>query len=350
MTIMKKINSLLFMAIAAGSILVACEKTETEPGDQDQGTMNGYGVIVANEGNFGWGNASLSYYDKVNDTIYHDLFYKANGENLGDVFQSVTVFNDLAYLVINNSGKIEVVDPQSFERKGLIEGLVSPRYMLPVSETKAYVSDLFGSHLVIVDLESHEITGEIAMNGWTESMIRAGDRVLATGVQSGYVYEIDPQTDKLTDSIYLPPGPISMAKDAGENIWVLAGGAPFFKSHPALYRIETNNLKISGKYLLPNPDMMYSNLVTCPDGETLYFLGGGVYTMSATVNEPQVELLIPSNGSFYYALAVDPDNGDIYVSDPIDFVQEGKILRYNNMGVLQGTTQAGIIPGYFSFY
>lgn len=347
---MTKIRSLFFMALAAGSILVSCEKTETEPGDQNQEAMNGQGVIIANEGNFGWGNASLSYYDKVNDAIYHDLFYQANGEKLGDVFQSVTVFNDLAYLVINNSGKIEVVDLETFQRKDLIEGLLSPRYILPVSEKKAYVSDLFGYHLVIVDLESHEITGEIAMNGWTESMIRAGDRVLATGVQSGYVYEIDPQADKLTDSLYLPPGPISMVKGASEHIWILAGGAPYFKSHPALYKIETNSLKIASKYLLPNPDMMYSNLVTCPDGETLYFLGGGVYAMSATGNEPQVELLIPSNGGFYYALGVDPDNGEIYVSDPIDFVQEGKVLRYNNEGVLLGSIQAGIIPGYFSFY
>ncbi len=347
---MKKIKCLFYIVIAAGITLVSCEKTETEPRDPEQETMSGQGVIVANEGNFGWGNASLSYYDKVNDTIYHDLFYHANGESLGDVFQSVTVFNDLAYLVINNSGKIEVVDPETFQRKGSIEGLVSPRYMLPVSEEKAYVSDLFGNHVVIVDLESHEIAGEIPVNGWTESLIRAGERVFVTGMQSGYIYEIDPQTDKLTDSLYLPPGPVSMVKDVNEHIWVLAGGAPFFKSHPAIYQIEKNSLKIANKHLLPNPDMMYSNLVICPEGKTLYFLGGGLYSMSATGSDPQIELLIPSNGSFYYALGVDPENGELYVSDPIDFVQEGKVLRYNKEGVFLGAIEAGIIPGHFSFY
>src|SRR6478752_3181460 len=68
-------------------------------------------VMIVNEGNFNSGNAGLTYLDLANDKLYEDLFQSANGRKLGDVFQSVNMLNGKAYLVVNNSQKIEVADP-----------------------------------------------------------------------------------------------------------------------------------------------------------------------------------------------------------------------------------------------
>ncbi len=339
-----------YLAIAAVITIVSCSKEDNDPHTPGPDITPGQGVFVINEGNFGWGNASLSYYDKDADMIYHDYFRDANGESLGDVFQSITIHNGLAYLVINNSGKIEVMDAKTGRRKGTISGLVSPRHMLSVASDKVYVSDLFGNHIRIVDPQNYETTGEIPMNGWTEAMVEQMGLVYITGMQSGYVYEVDPTSDQITDSLYLPPGPVSMVADSKGHLWVLSGGAPLFKSHPSLYQLEKNSFQVQEKYKLPDPNVIYSNLSICPEGETLYFLGDNVYRMKINNATPQMEILIPSDGRFLYALAVDPFNGDVYISDPVDFEQTGKMMRYDTEGQLLNIQDTGIIPGNFTFY
>ncbi|MFO7997778.1 MAG: hypothetical protein R6U86_02230, partial [Bacteroidales bacterium] len=81
----------------------SCEKDSGLPDPDFPRIRTGEGTFVINEGNFQWGNATLSYYDKGTGRIHHDLYARANGEELGDVFHSMLVHEDLAYLVVNNS-------------------------------------------------------------------------------------------------------------------------------------------------------------------------------------------------------------------------------------------------------
>eukprot|EP01034_Spumella_vulgaris_P009002 gene9002-11428_t len=45
---------------------------------------------------------------KGNDSLKTDIFQSVNGAPLGDILQSMTYINDRAYIVVNNSGKIEI--------------------------------------------------------------------------------------------------------------------------------------------------------------------------------------------------------------------------------------------------
>ena len=63
------------------------------------------GVYIVNEGNFMYGNSSLSFYDPEAKRVYNDVFQARNSAPLGDVAQSVTIWNHMAFVVVNNSGK-----------------------------------------------------------------------------------------------------------------------------------------------------------------------------------------------------------------------------------------------------
>ena len=86
------------------------------------------GILISNEGNFQWGNASVSFYDEEKDTLLQDVFQSVNQRPLGDVLQSIYLDDKYAYLVVNNSGKIEVVEKHSFDLQHTISGFMSPRY------------------------------------------------------------------------------------------------------------------------------------------------------------------------------------------------------------------------------
>ena len=68
-------------------------------------------VLVCNEGNFRWGNASAGILNLSNQKWVEDGFKQVNGRSLGDVLQSATYWNENWWLVVNNSSKIEGIIP-----------------------------------------------------------------------------------------------------------------------------------------------------------------------------------------------------------------------------------------------
>ena len=67
-------------------------------------------------------------------------------------------------------------------------------------------------------------------------------------------------------------------------------------------------------------------------------------------DELPVESFIAADaGQMYYGLGVEPVTGDVYVSDAIDYMQKGRVLRYSKSGVKLDSFTADIIPGAFCF-
>ena len=73
--------------ILMGLILGFTACMEWDYGLEEEFNATGQGLFICNEGNFQYGNATLSYYDPTSKTVQNEVFYRANAMKLGDVAQ-----------------------------------------------------------------------------------------------------------------------------------------------------------------------------------------------------------------------------------------------------------------------
>ncbi|WMJ74421.1 hypothetical protein RCC89_14785 [Cytophagaceae bacterium ABcell3] len=345
-----KYHYLLYLL--AGLFLFACRKDTPEETDKEKvpSVRPLGGMFITNEGNFGWGNASISYYDFEEEKVTEDIYKAANDRPLGDVCQSMTIKDGKGYIVVNNSNKVEVVDIVSFKSLGAISGLSSPRYLLPINSKKAYISDLYSNAVTVVDLSSKSKTKEISCPGWTEQMALVNSKAFVTNIRKEYVYVINTEEDKITDSIKVGFAPNSIVEDKNGKLWVLSSGSRENNIPASLSKVNPQTLKVENKITFQQTTQGANKLTINGSLDTLYFLSRGVYQMPIQQEAIPASPIIKQGSAILYGLGVHPKNGNIYVSDAIDYTQKGMVYCHKNDGTLLESFNAGIIPGGFYFY
>jgi len=323
------------------------------------------GMFVINEGNFMYGNASITFYDPETRQVIDDVFFQTNALPLGDVAHSMTIRDSLAYVVINNSGRIYVFNKSTFELKGKITGLTSPRYIHFLSDTKAYVSDLYARSIAIVNPQTLEVTGSIPVSNnnsqfyqhSTEQLLQYDHYVYSNcWSYDNQVLVIDSELDRVVDSIEVRKQPNSMVMDMHHNLWVLcdggADGSPYGNEAAGLLKIGAGSTKaeLVQEFSLGE---MPRDLKINGTGDTLYYINGDVYRYAILGSSgPELILESPYEGNLlsgFYGLDVDPYSSEIYVADAIDFVQRGMVYRFSADGIAVDTFRTGIAPGGFCF-
>lgn len=329
----------------------ACKKKEVGPQRVD-GTpyyqQEGSKVVVGCEGNFGWGNASMSVYNTETKVNANQVFNTQNNLPLGDVFQSATLFNGDLFIVVNNSNKIEIIDTTNFMSKGTITGLTSPRYFMGISQSKAYVSDLYANAVTVVNPTTFQIIGTIPVSDWTEQMILLNQTAYVTQKGTNQVLLIDVVTDAIVDSITVGREPNSLVLDAFDNLWVLCSGG-VNEVTPSLVQINTTTNTVMKNLLFNSPSESPNNLQIDTSKTQLLYLNDNLYKQSITATAIDDNPILNAGNTVFYGLGVNPYNNEIYLSDAIDYVQAGKVYRYSPTMSLIDDFTTGIIPQDFTF-
>jgi hypothetical protein len=183
---MKRLNLFLLAVLAVS--LFSCKPNQPE--DPNAFTV-GSGVLLLNEGNYQSSNASLTFYDPVADTVANNLFYKVNNAPLGDVAQSMALVDGQLYIVVNNSNYIYKVNANTMvcdtTKPFKLTDFYSPREMHFVAPNKAYVSDLMGSGLWIVNPEDMTHAGFVETGNTTEKMVQVGNELYVSNWSYYYI-------------------------------------------------------------------------------------------------------------------------------------------------------------------
>lgn len=350
--------TLWLFSIAAA---VGCTKndgTDTGP-DFSFVPKQGQTLFIAAEGNWGAGNASLSCYDIGNGSVENDVFYRANDQKLGDTAQSMTLYDGTLWIVVNGSNVIFAVDPVTFREKGRISGLNSPRYMHFISDSKAYVTQMYDGDILIVDPTTYSVTGKIETGASsTEQMVQSGDDVIVNCWSSQKeILKIDTGTDAVTGRLEVGIQPVAMQLDLRGKLWVLNDGSnawpenPIGSEAPSLKMIDPENFTIEKSFEFAEDSPVNGAFTMNAAKDSLFFLNGAVYAMSINDSALPASPLFKVEGAMaLYDLAVSPVNSEIYVSDALDYQQNGIVCRYSADGELRDVFKAGITPGSFCWY
>lgn len=356
-------QNFISFAIAAITLFLSVSGCMKPTPDNDNGfhgdpPMGSLSLVIANQGQFNNGDASLTLYDPASETVENNIFFKANNAKLGDIAQSLNYHNGKLWIVVNNSHIIFATDPFTFKEKGRITGLTSPRNIHFISEEKAYVTQMYSSRIAIINPKTYEITGyiETSVKDGTEQLVQIGKYIYTNcWTNQKKVLKIDSETDKIVGHAETGIQPACIVSDKDGKLWVLTDGGHQWctigEEEPALSIVNPETLQVERKMKFSKGNFV-SSLCTNRDKDTIYYLNNGVYKMSIGDNTLPEKAFIPNDGGNLYALSVNPKPGFnmIAVSDAIDYKQNGKVLIYDFEGKKTDEFSVGICPGAFCWY
>ncbi len=302
------------------------------------------GVWITNEGGFTFGQASLSFLDLVEDSMYNNVFQAINNRPLGDVLQSLSYYKGKAYLVLNNSQKIEVVDSITFISIATINDLNTPRELIGHHD-KLFVSDLYSNELTVLNANNYNVIKVIETGGWTNKMLVYENKLFVT-VQQTFINNVvnskkgimvvDMNTLEEIAFIPLAQGANSLQLDKNQNLWVLCDGG-LEEELGGLFRVDPINLSLELSINFPTRAYSANSLLINDAKDRLYYIisdpneGINAYDIKTMDIDETVFSFTKwfDGGQLYiYGLLINEDRNEFYFTDAVGLIQEGFCYKY----------------------
>lgn len=347
-----RVFSRLFILLYSTVFLFsACSDDDSVPpvvsGDYDQG------VFIINEGNFGTGNSAISFYYREKDSVAHNIFSKVNGRALGDVAQSMFIEDSLAYIIVNVSNKLEVVNHSTFKSKGGIdEGLTNPRYFTVLND-KGYMTNwgafdgTVPAFIAVVDLKTLSVETKIETgNGkGSEAIVAIGNKLFFTNSFENTLGILDPATEEVKE-LTLFNSPKEMVVDRNGKLWIICSGE-FGENNGKLFRVDPVSNEIEQSLDLGKSA---SKMVLNKNKDVIFYISGNaIYRLGIDATSASTAAWVTNESASFYGVGYDPQKDHVYASDANAFQGGGTVYRYDLNGELLGDFDAGVGPNGFVF-
>lgn len=362
---------LSFVSCREDEVIFLSEQNEVEK-PHSEGNIEGFYLL--NEGNMGMNRATLDYFD-FRTGVYHVDVYSQRNPNvvkeLGDVGNDAKIYGSKLYAVINCSHKIEIMDVTTTKRIKKID-VPNCRYMA-FANGKAYVSSYAGrvavdpnaeiGFVAEIDTTTLELTRKVTVGYQPEEMV-VHDGKLYVANSGGYrvpnydrtVSVIDLETFTELKKIDVGINLHRMQIDKRGDLYVSSRG-DYYETPSNLFVIDTKTDEVKQKLDIPVGNM-------CMVGDSLYYYsvaysyltGNNVVTYGIldTKTKQVIKDKIISDGTdkqimIPYGLAVNPETGDIYITDAQNYIVTGLLYCFSSDGNLKWKSLAGNIPAHFAF-
>lgn len=309
-------------------------------------------VIIINEGGFSQNNSSIASFSISEKKITNDVYFSANGNELGDTGNDMVILGEKGFIAMTGSNKIEVVSTINFKSLGSIDftDFGGPRN-IAISGTLGYATTS-NSMLVKFDLSSYAVLDKMNLDFKPEGITSANGKlfIAISGWGAGNsVTVVDESSFKIVKNITVKVNPINILS-VDNDVFVVSTGTYAFSGGDGmgmLTKIDASTLNILDTLQIENnPGKIavgYKEELFVINGDGIVHLSG---TTMSIINKTLISAAEVNNIYFtIYSVGYDQVSQLLYLGNPKDFSQNGEIAIFDLSGNEQGRFDVGINPG-----
>ena len=361
---MKKYLLSIAVLMAATISFTSCDDDDDSKTCPTPATIVQNGVYVINEG---------SYYSQINGTLdflgydvakgtysmTRNIFEDVNGRSLGGTPNDALIVGDsVLCIAVADENRVEFVNTITKKASTAIK-IEKPRELAYESGSNYLYVSSFTGKVYKIDMTTRTIAGESEKVGANlEGIAVAGNKLyVCNSCSSDYttyyknVVELNASTLAKNQDIEVVDDPVDVI-NAGSAIFILSMGIYDDKDKPATVQmLKDGQLSTIGNATMMAYDAYNDQLymITGPYG------GGDKEYKVSNLKNGQTTTFLTNPGIFSpYSLAVNPVNGDVFISAQVESAEypgsasyntDCKLYRYTSAGILLGTYDCGVNPG-----
>ena len=335
----------------------SCEKPE--PVEEPQNTpveAVSHGVYVLGEGLMNLNNSTLTFYDFDKGITTPDAFLAANNRGLGDTGNDLKTYGSKMYCVVNISETVEIMDLKT--AKSLKQISLSGRQPRRIAFDGGYAYVCcFDGAVVKIDTVTMEVTAT-AQAGSNPDGICVANGKLYVANSGGLNYPNYGNTVTVFDLATFSPiknitvvvNPTRVAADSQGDVYLVSNGN--YDDVPMTFqRIDSQTDEVVQTF-----DFAVTNFAISNNLCYLYHFDYSTNQYSVKVMDVLTEQIVKeqfiTDGTTLtapYGIAVNPANGDVYLTDAYQYTTNGDVICFGSDGHKKFSFEAGICPSCIVF-
>lgn len=337
--------SLFALILAAG--LAGCDLLGTNDDGPSPVTS---GVYVANQGNFGDGNGSVSLYNPDSETTTQSAI-----GDLNSIVQSLALQSDRLFLTANTGGRLDVFDATDQTQVGQLSNFEGPRYLtFPTDDTALLTDQSFSGsssvHVLDIGSDSSTLEASVDVPGTPEGITHTGEQIYAAlggFSDTTLVATFDASAPSSVETIDVGCAPRFVLADRQNEVFAVCSDAPEVVVLNGSTGEEQTRLDLPGTPSTAGPGQ---TAFFAPNAEELYVVvGEDRLTRINTSSNSVATTLGPLDGDPIGAVGYDAVRQELYVGHVPSFTESGTVTIHERDGTQTGSFQAGIAPAYIDF-
>lgn len=300
-----------------------------------------YGTFILNEGNMTTENGFLSFISPSGE-ITDSVYYKENGNSLGNVCQDLYIANNSIYIVCQNGesmggeGSFIIADAQTLKKRVAYGSEYFRENSLPahvaVIGDNVFIQGNSGITLFNEKTATFTLIPE-TKGAAKNNMAVVGDKLFASAGNSMMVLSIK-NGEVSVDNIACPGRVGGIIKSDDNNVWLACGGSP-----STISKINATTLDFMEQHTISEVALGLSRRTSptiCAKADTIYMKAEGdrateiwrhIFSKNETRLMVDVKTQIENGKQGYNAINVDPKTGYVYVNTMKGY---GWDFLYNN--------------------